>query len=87
MVNIVNLAQKMSWGLHWYLNVLLLKTKALITINMLSACIYVEAREVESKFDWVGSNNTLAYPLNPIDSNSIWALGISTNVGYVTNCI
>ena len=49
-----------------------------------SDCIYVEAREVESKFDWVGSSNTLAYPLNASDSNSIWAIGISTNIGYVT---
>ena len=49
-----------------------------------SNCIYVEAREVESKFDWVGSKNTLAYPLNASDINSIWAVGISTKIGYVT---
>ena len=55
-----------------------------ILICFLSDCIYVEAREVESKFDWVGSKNTLAYPLNASDINSIWGVGISTNVGYVT---
>ena len=50
-----------------------------------SDCIYVEAREIESEYDWVGSNNTLAYPLDDTDSNSRWGIGISTNVGYVTN--
>ena len=43
---------------------------------------YIEAREVESKYDWVGSSNKLAYPVNSSDTNTTWAWGISTATGY-----
>ena len=43
---------------------------------------YVEAREVASKYDWVGSSNKLAYPINASDINTTWGIGISTAIGY-----
>ena len=43
---------------------------------------YVEAREVASKYDWVGSSNKLAYPINASDINTTWGIGISTTIGY-----
>ena len=43
---------------------------------------YIEAREVESQYDWVGSSNKLTYPINASDTNTKWAFGISTALGY-----
>ena len=43
---------------------------------------YMEAREVESLYDWLGSSNKLAYPINSSDTDTTWAWGISTVVGY-----
>ena len=43
---------------------------------------YVEAREVKSQYDWVGSSNKLTYPINPNSSTTSWGMGISTAIGY-----
>ena len=44
--------------------------------------IYVEAREAVTKFDWLGSTSKLVYPINASDSETMWALGISSKIGY-----
>ena len=35
-----------------------------------------------SKYDWVGSSNKLAYPINASDTNTTWGLGIAASIGY-----
>ena len=35
-----------------------------------------------TKYDWVGSSNKLAYPINASDTNTTWGLGISASIGY-----
>ena len=53
--------------------------------KLFNACespTYIEAREVESEYDWVGSSNKLAYPMDPNNTNTNWGMGISTAIGY-----
>ena len=55
-----------------------------VLMHFLSVCeepIYIEAREVSTKKDWIGSNSLI---LHQVKSTEDWAFGLSKDFGLVS---
>ena len=52
--------------------------------NCLSVCDFpshIEAREIDSKIDWIRSKFKLIHDISTDDENSKWSFGLSKNYG------
>ena len=73
------------WTGYFYLTNIIKLWIYLFSLIFFSYCdkpIYIEAREVETKKDWTGSESIL---LHQVQNTTRWAYGVSKDFGFVWN--